>query len=68
MVALSVRISGSRHIGQAAPPHKNIQELASLEKISDHHPKILLTLDEVGADTNHNGVRQLNALDWLLER
>jgi hypothetical protein len=44
------------------------RELVSLEKISDHHPKVLLTLDEVGADTNHNGVRQLNALDWMLER
>ena len=44
------------------------RELASLEKISDHNQKILLTLDDVGANTNHNGVRQLNALDWLLER
>jgi len=44
------------------------RELASFEKISDHHPKILLTLDEVGAGTNHNGVRQINALDWLLEK
>jgi predicted AAA+ superfamily ATPase len=41
------------------------RELASLEKINDHHPKILLTLDEIGAGTSHNGIRQLNALDWL---
>jgi len=44
------------------------RELASLERIPDHHPKILLTLDEAGAGTNHNGVRQLSALDWLLDR
>jgi len=43
------------------------RELSSLERINDHHPKFLLTLDEVGAGENHNGVRQLNALDWLLE-
>jgi hypothetical protein len=44
------------------------RELASLEKIADHHPKILLTLDEVGAGSNHNGIRQLNALDWMLDK
>ncbi len=44
------------------------RELASLEKIPDHFPKLLLTLDEVGAGTKHNGIRQLNALDWLLIR
>jgi len=42
------------------------RELASLEKIPDHHPKILLTLDEIGAGANHNGIRQINALDWML--
>jgi len=43
------------------------RELSSLERIKDHHPKFLLTLDEVGAGDNYNGVRQLNALDWMLE-
>jgi len=42
------------------------RELASLEKITDHSPKYLLTLDEVGAGDSHNGIRQLNVLDWLL--
>jgi len=42
------------------------RELAPLKKIADHHPKILLTLDDVGAGTNHNGIQQLNALDWML--
>jgi len=44
------------------------RELASLEKISDNHPKILLTLDEIGAGTSHNGIRQFNALEWMLEK
>ncbi|MCL2721822.1 MAG: ATP-binding protein [Treponema sp.] len=42
------------------------RELASFNKIKDHHPKILLTLDEIGTGTNKNGIQQLNALDWLL--
>lgn len=42
------------------------RELASLEKIADHHPKYLLTLDEIGAGANYNGIRQLNVLEWLL--
>ncbi|MCL2164650.1 MAG: ATP-binding protein [Oscillospiraceae bacterium] len=44
------------------------RELAPLEKIRDHHPKVLLTLDEIGAGTNHNGIRQLNAIDWMMEK
>jgi predicted AAA+ superfamily ATPase len=43
------------------------RELNSLEKIRDHYPKYLLTLDEVGSGTYHNGIKQLNALDWMLE-
>ena len=44
------------------------RELAPLEKIKDHHLKILLTLDEAGARDNHNGIRQFNALDWMLKQ
>jgi hypothetical protein len=42
------------------------RELSSLLKINDHHPKILLTLDETGTGTKDSGIRQLNVLDWLL--
>ena len=45
-----------------------MRELASLGKIADHYPKILLTLDEIGAGANHNGIKQLNVLDWLLDK
>ena len=41
------------------------RELAPLDAIADHHPKFLLTLDEDVA-AHHNGIRQINALDFLL--
>ena len=42
------------------------RELAPLESVSDHFPKFLLTLDD-DPPVSHNGIKQLNALDWLLE-
>ncbi len=41
------------------------RELAPLQKIHDHYPKFLLTLDEDPSD-DFDGIRKLNALDWLL--
>ena len=41
------------------------RELASLEAIKDHNPKFLLTMDNAPV-TTHNGIKQLNVLDWLL--
>jgi predicted AAA+ superfamily ATPase len=41
------------------------REFSPLNGISDHNPKFLLTLDEDPLIT-HNGIRQINALDWLL--
>ncbi|AGN25458.1 hypothetical protein MMINT_00420 [Candidatus Methanomassiliicoccus intestinalis Issoire-Mx1] len=43
------------------------RELASLNMIQDHNPKYLLTLDD-DPPMFHNGIRQINALDWLLSR
>lgn len=42
------------------------RELSSLEKVTDHNQKFLLTFDEIGANTNNNGIKQLNVLDWLI--
>ena len=42
------------------------RELASLQKINDHYSKILLTLDE-DPEADYNGIRRLNALDWLMD-
>jgi predicted AAA+ superfamily ATPase len=40
------------------------RELSALEAIKDNYPKFLLTLD---FETNdHSGIRQFNAIDWLL--
>jgi predicted AAA+ superfamily ATPase len=41
------------------------RELAPLEAIRDHNPKYLLTMDFTPS-ASHNGIRQINALDWLL--
>ena len=41
------------------------RELASLKRIPDNYPKTILTLDEDPA-ADYNGIRRLNALDWLM--
>ena len=42
------------------------RELSSLNAIRDHNPKYLLTRD-YEPKTTHNGIKQLNVLEWLLE-
>lgn len=42
------------------------RELAPLQKIRDNYPKLLLTLDTIGAGNNYEGIKQLNVIDWLL--
>lgn len=42
------------------------RELRPLENIKDHNPKYLLTMDFTPF-TSHNGIRQINVLDWLLK-
>lgn len=41
------------------------RELASLQSINDHYPKILLTLDD-DPEMEYAGIRKTNAVDWLL--
>jgi predicted AAA+ superfamily ATPase len=41
------------------------RELSSLNAIPDHNSKFLLTRD-YEPKTSHNGIRQLNVLEWLL--
>ena len=41
------------------------RELAPLEKIDDHYPRFILTLDE-DPDADYNGIRRINALEWLV--
>ncbi len=42
------------------------RELKPLENIRDHNPKYLLTMD-LTPYTSHNGIKQINVLDWLLD-
>lgn len=44
-----------------------LRELSSLEEINDHNPKYLLTMDYVPM-VSYSGIKQINALDWLLEK
>ena len=41
------------------------RELASLQKISDNYPKVILTLDD-DPEADYNGIRRINALEWLV--
>ncbi len=41
------------------------RELTPLQKIMNHYPKFILTLDE-DPEADYEGIRRINALDWLL--
>ena len=41
------------------------RELASLRQIKDNYPKLLITLDDFSGD--HEGIAQVNLIDWLGE-
>lgn len=43
------------------------RELRVLKKIDDNYPKYLLTLDE-DPKSDFEGIRKINALDWLLDQ
>ena len=43
------------------------RELKPLYNINDHNPKYLLTADIVPF-TSHDGIKQINVFDWLLDR
>ena len=43
------------------------RELAPLEKIKDNYEKIVLSLD-IGLDSNYDGIKSLNLLNWLIQK
>lgn len=43
------------------------RELSPLNAIKDHNPKYLLTMD-YGPMVSHNGIKQINALEWLIKK
>lgn len=60
---------GGREYFQVVPsvldPHTLAQTLAPLQAERDNYPKTILTLDEIGLNS-HDGIRQVNLLEWLL--
>lgn len=42
------------------------REITSLQRISDNYPKLILTLDD-DPEADYDGIRRMNALEWLLE-
>lgn len=43
------------------------RELSPLNAIKDHNPKYLLTMD-YGPMVSHNGIKQINVLEWLIKK
>jgi predicted AAA+ superfamily ATPase len=43
------------------------RELTPLMKIKDNYEKIILTMDKIFVDTNENGIKIYNIIDWLLK-
>jgi uncharacterized protein len=43
------------------------RELAPLQKIDDHYPKVILTLDD-DPIADYDGIRRMNALEFLLQK
>jgi predicted AAA+ superfamily ATPase len=46
-------------------PNTLRRELASLDKISDHYPKYLLTMDDT-PNASYNGIKKINIIDFLI--
>lgn len=44
-----------------------IRELQSLKSINDNYEKIVLTTDNLFTDTDDEGIKIINLIDWLLE-
>ena len=43
------------------------RELRSLRAINDQHPKHLITLDWINKEANYDGIKKVNALNWLMK-
>lgn len=43
------------------------RELRSLQRIGDHYPKYLITMD-MDLSSDYDGITKINVIDWLLEK
>ncbi len=67
-VAVSERGVEYYQVSYTVKEQKTLErELKPLNTISDHNPKFLLTTDFTPY-TSHNGIKQINVFNWLLER
>jgi len=65
---VAVNEEGSTYFQVAATVRESStleRELAPLRKINDHYPKFILTLNE-DPTADYDGIKKINALDWLL--
>ncbi len=65
---VAINSDGNSYFQVAATVRDNAtleRELKSLRAIKDNYPKYLLTLDE-DPEADYNGIKKLNALDWLM--
>lgn len=65
---VAINSDGKSYFQVAATVRDNAtleRELKSLRAIKDNYPKYLLTLDE-DPEADYNGIKKLNALDWLM--
>ena len=43
------------------------RELDAFKNIKDNYPKYLITLDDVMVNTDYDGIKVVNVLEWLLK-
>lgn len=46
-------------------PHTFHREITPLQKITDHYPKYIISMDEISM--NEDGIKQINIIDFLLQ-
>lgn len=51
-----------------ASEEKKEQELASFKRLSDNYPKIVISLDDLPFSDIQDGIRHINAIDFLLNK
>jgi len=66
-IAIKNGITQYYQVAETVKDEKTLKrELKSLENIKDNNQKFLITADEKPL-TTHNGIQQINVIDWLLE-
>lgn len=67
---VAVSQEGTQYIQVAASVRDEntlLRELRPLQRIHDHYPKLILTLDD-DPDADYDGIRRVNALEWLIRK